>query len=49
MMAQGKEEQVVKAKETIFHAVLGLIVILGAYAITTLAARLFSNALGTNI
>lgn len=46
MMAQGKEEQVTKAKDTIFAAVLGLIVILGAYAITTLAARLFSDALG---
>ena len=46
MMAQGQEEKITKAKETIFGAVLGLLVILGAYAITTLAARLFSEALG---
>ena len=46
MMAQGKEEQIEKAKGTIFSAVLGLIVILGAYAITTLAAMLFKDALG---
>lgn len=46
MMAQGQEEKIEKAKGTIFSAVLGLIVILGAYAITTLAAMLFKDALG---
>jgi len=46
MMAQGQEEKITKAKETIFSAVLGLIVVLGAYAITTLAADLFGEALG---
>lgn len=45
MLAKGNEEEIGKAKETIFSAVLGLIVILGAYAITNLVAMIFSNAL----
>ena len=45
MLAKGNEEEIGKAKETIFSAVLGLIVILGAYAITKLVAMIFSNAL----
>ena len=46
MMAQGDEAKITKAKDTIFSAALGLIVILGASAVTTLTARLFSEALG---
>lgn len=45
MTAMGKEEQITKAKDTIFAAVLGLIVVLGAYAVTQLVANIFSNAL----
>lgn len=45
MLAKGNEEEINKAKEVIFGAVLGLIVILGAYAITNLVAMIFSNAL----
>ncbi len=45
MLAKGNEEEITKAKETIIGAFLGLIVILGAYAITNLAAKIFSTAL----
>ena len=45
MLAKGNEEEITKAKDTIFSAVLGLIVILGAYAITKLVAIIFTNAL----
>lgn len=45
MLAKGNEEEIKKAKETIITAALGLIVILGAYAITKLIADVFSNAL----
>jgi len=41
MLAKGNEEEIKKAKDTIFAAVLGLIVILGAYAITNLIAEIF--------
>jgi hypothetical protein len=34
MVAQGDEEKVTKAKETIQRAIIGLIVIIGAYAIS---------------
>ena len=33
MTAQGEEEKVVKAKETITRAVIGIIIVVGAYAI----------------
>ena len=46
MLAKGNEEEIKKAKDTIFAAVLGLMVILGAYAITNLVASIFSTALG---
>ncbi|MDO8667999.1 MAG: hypothetical protein Q7K35_02770 [bacterium] len=45
MTARGKEEEISKAKDTIFGAVLGLMVVLGAYAVTRLIAVIFSNAL----
>jgi hypothetical protein len=44
MLAKGNEEEINKAKETIFGAVLGLLVVLGAYAITKVIAELISNA-----
>jgi len=44
MLAKGNEEQIKEAKETIFGAVLGLIVVLGAYAITKLIADIFTGA-----
>ncbi len=34
MMARGNEQQVAKAKELIFAAIIGLIIVLAAYAIT---------------
>ncbi len=45
MLAQGDEAKITKSKETIIGSVLGLIVILGAYAITKVIADVFSNAL----
>ena len=45
MLAKGNEEEIKQAKETIFSAVLGLMVILGAYAVTRLIALIFNNAL----
>lgn len=45
MLAKGNEEEITKAKDTIFGAVLGLMVVLGAYAITYLMSMIFSNAL----
>ena len=35
MMARGNEQEVVKAKELIYAAVIGLIIVLSAYAITS--------------
>jgi len=46
MLAKGNEEEITKAKEIIFGAVLGIMVVLGAYAVTRLIAMIFSNALG---
>lgn len=34
MMARGNEQQITKSKNTVFAAVIGLVVVLGAYAIT---------------
>ena len=45
MLAQGDEEKVKQAKETIITATLGLIVIFGAYAITVFISSIFSQAL----
>jgi hypothetical protein len=33
MSAQGNEEKITKAKETLIHSVLGLVIIVGAYAL----------------
>lgn len=47
MMARGDEKQVEKAKETIKSAVIGLAIILGAYAITSFViANLISATTG---
>lgn len=46
MTAMGQEEKINNAKEMIFAAVLGLIVVLGAYAVTNLVARIFSDTTG---
>jgi len=35
MMAQGEEDKVVKAKDTLKRAVIGLVITIGAYAIST--------------
>lgn len=43
MLAMGKEEKINEAKETITAAVLGLIVVLSAYAITALVGGIFNN------
>ena len=43
MMAMGKEEKINEAKEMIFAAAIGLIVVLAAYAITMLVSNIFSN------
>jgi hypothetical protein len=40
MMARGEEEKVTKAKDTITRAIIGLIIVVGAYAIW---AFIFSN------
>ena len=45
MLAQGDETKITKAKDTIVGSVLGLIVILGAYAIVQLIANVFSGAI----
>lgn len=39
MMAQGEEEEVTKAKDVIRQAIIGLMIILGAYAITAWVVR----------
>ena len=44
MTAKGNEENITKAKETIIAGVIGLIVILGAYTITTVIVTLTQNA-----
>jgi hypothetical protein len=42
MLAKGNEQEITKAKDTIISSVLGLLVILGAYAITSLIASVFA-------
>ena len=39
--SMGNEEKITKSKDMIIAAVLGLIVVLGAYAITNVTARIF--------
>ncbi|MDD4271237.1 MAG: hypothetical protein PHF50_00330 [Patescibacteria group bacterium] len=41
MMARGNEQEVERAKNIIIYAIIGLAVVLGAYAITQLAATLW--------
>lgn len=45
MTAHGNEEKVSKAKDTILNLVIGLILVLGAFAITYLVSNLLSNKL----
>lgn len=45
MMARGNEQEVAKAKNIIIYAVIGLVVILAAYAITLLAIPLWKQAI----
>lgn len=42
MMAGGNEQNVEKGKETIKQAILGLIVVIGAYAMTYFIVKVFS-------
>ncbi len=44
--SMGKEEKITEAKEMIIAAVLGLIVVLGAYAITNVVAQIFAPTTG---
>jgi hypothetical protein len=43
MLAMGKEEKITEAKDMIFAAVIGLIIVLGAYAVTSLVANIFTK------
>ncbi|MBI4779652.1 hypothetical protein HY797_04365 [Candidatus Falkowbacteria bacterium] len=43
IMAMGKEEKINQAKEMIIGAILGLIVVLAAYAITHLVGGIFTS------
>mgnify|MGYP001594855880 CR=1 FL=1 len=43
MLAMGKEEKINEAKDMIVSAILGLIVVLSAYAITTLVGGIFNT------
>lgn len=45
ILSMGKEEKINEAKEMIIAAVLGLLVVLGAYAITSLLAKIFEKNL----
>lgn len=45
MTAQGNEEKVKKAKELITEAIIGLIIVLAAYAITYFVLKLTSGSL----
>lgn len=48
MNAQGNEEEITKAKSIITQAIIGLVIIMAAYAITSfVTTRLESTALGT--
>ncbi|MFA7365039.1 MAG: hypothetical protein WCZ12_01605 [Patescibacteria group bacterium] len=43
MTARGNDQQVEKAKNLIFRAIIGLIIVLAAYAITTFVGGVFSS------
>jgi hypothetical protein len=45
MTAHGNEEKVSKAKETILNLIIGLILVLAAFAITYMISSVFSNKL----
>jgi cbb3-type cytochrome oxidase subunit 3 len=44
--SMGKEEKINEAKDMIIAAVLGLIIVLGAYAITNIVAQIFTTSTG---
>ena len=44
MMAHGNEEKVSKAKDTILNLVIGLILVLAAFAITYMISNVLSNS-----
>ncbi len=44
LMARGNEQQIEKAKETIKAGIIGLIIMLGAYAISNIVISRLSNA-----
>lgn len=45
ILSMGKEEKISEAKEMIIASVLGLLVVLGAYAIINLLANIFTEAI----
>lgn len=45
ILSMGNEEKITEAKNMIIAAVLGLLVVLGAYAITNLLAQIFTEAI----
>lgn len=47
MTGRGKEERINKAKETLESAIIGLIIIMAAYAITYFVVNQFLSATGT--
>jgi hypothetical protein len=47
MIARGDEAKVEKAKDTIINSVIGLIIVVGAYAITNFVIGAFSQSPGT--
>ena len=46
ILSMGNEEKINNAKDMMIAATLGLIVVLGAYAITNIAARIFTEVPG---
>ena len=44
MTSQGKEDQIKKAKDTIIAAIIGLVIVLSSYAITTFVVSVVVNA-----
>lgn len=46
MMASGREEEIKKAKDTIRSAIIGLIIVLAAYAITYFITNALQQAVG---
>ena len=45
ILSMGNEEKITQSKDMIIAAVLGLIVVLGAYAITALLSDIFTDAI----